>query len=67
MAHTRGASCHPMTQGKTGRYHRSMKNIFIFQNYYLPWEQELEISMFADYYNDDRYHETLDNLTLAYI
>jgi hypothetical protein len=41
-----------MTQGKIERYHRSMKNIVILQNYYFPWELEEEISRFVDYYNN---------------
>ena len=27
MDHTRGAPYHPQTQGKTDRYHRTMKNV----------------------------------------
>jgi transposase InsO family protein len=33
ITHTRGKPYHPMTQGKIGRYHRSMKNILLFENY----------------------------------
>ena len=65
MAHTRGAPYHPMTQGKIERYHRSMKNIVKLQNYYFPWELEQEISRFVDYYNNYRYHESLNNVTPA--
>lgn len=65
MGHTRGAPYHPMTQGKIERYHRSLKNIINLQNYYLPWELESEIGGFVDYYNNCRYHESLNNLTPA--
>jgi len=65
MAHTRGAPYHPMTQGKIERYHRSMKNIVKLQNYYFPWELEQEISRFVEYYNNHRYHESLNNVTPA--
>ena len=65
MTHTRGASYHPMTQGKIGRYHRSMKNIVKLQNYYFPWELKQEISRFVDYYHHQGYHETLNNVTPA--
>ena len=65
MAHTRGAPYHPMTQGKIERYHRSMKNIVKLQNYYFPWELEHELSRFVDYYNNHRYHESLNNVTPA--
>jgi putative transposase len=63
IVHTRGAPYHPMTQGKIERYHRSMKNIVKLQNYYSPWELAREIAAFVDYYNHQRYHESLDNLT----
>ena len=65
MTHTRGAPYHPMTQGKIERYHRSMKNIVKLQNYYFPWELEQELSKFVDYYNNHRYHESLNNVTPA--
>jgi len=65
MAHTRGQPYHPMTQGKIERYHRSLKNVVKLQNYYLPWELEREIGRFVHYYNHERVHESLDNLTPA--
>ena len=65
MEHTRGALYHPMTQGKIERYHRSMKNIVKLQNYYSPWKLERELASFVEYYNHQRYHEALDNLTPA--
>jgi len=54
-----------MTQGKIERYHRSMKNIVNLQNYILPTTLETEIASFVNYYNHQRYHESLDNLTPA--
>lgn len=65
IAHTRGKPYHPMTQGKIERYHRTMKNIIKLQNYYLPWELEREIGLFVRYYNHERVHESLDNMTPA--
>ena len=65
LTHIRGAPYHPMTQGKIERYHRSMKNVVKLQNFYFPWELEQTISEFVTYYNNGRYHESLDNLTPA--
>ena len=65
MGHTRGAPYHPQTQGKIERYHRSMKNVVKLQHYYFPWELEAAIRDFVAHYNDERYHESLDNVTPA--
>jgi len=65
MAHTRGRPYHPQTQGKIERWHRSMKNQVLLENYYMPGELEQRISQFVEYYNNERYHESLNNLTPA--
>ena len=65
MEHIRGAPFHPMTQGKIERWHRTMKNVVKLQNYYSPEELERAIAEFVHYYNQERYHESLDNLTPA--
>jgi len=65
IAHTRGKPYHPMTQGKIERYHRSMKNILLLENYYSPDELQGQIGLFVDHYNNFRYHEALNNLTPA--
>ena len=65
MGHTRGAGYHPQTHGKIERYHRSIKNVINLQHYYLPGELEHEFEQFVEYYNNHRYHESLDNLTPA--
>jgi transposase InsO family protein len=62
ITHTRGKPYHPMTQGKIERYHRSMKNILLLENYYSPSELEDQIGLFVDYYNNYRYHEELRNV-----
>jgi hypothetical protein len=54
-----------MTQGKIERFHRSMKNEIRLQHYYLPGELEQEINRFIEYYNNERYHESLNNVTPA--
>jgi putative transposase len=63
--HIRGKPYHPMTQGKIERYHRSLKNVICLENHYFPWELEQAIGDFIDYYNNQRYHEALNNLTPA--
>ncbi len=63
IKHIRGAPYHPMTQGKIERYHRSMKNVFRLRHYEYPWELDQAIGEFVEYYNRERYHESLDNLT----
>jgi transposase InsO family protein len=65
IEHIRGAPYHPMTQGKIERWHRSMKNVVKLQNYYSPGELEKSIGEFVEYYNNERYHESIDNLTPA--
>jgi putative transposase len=63
IKHIRSAPYHPMTQGKIERYHRSMKNVVKLDTLYFPWDLEQAIAAFVDYYNNNRYHEALDNLT----
>jgi len=65
IGHVRGAPYHPQTQGKIERYHRTMKNLIKLQHYYLPGELEYALEQFVEYYNNQRYHESLDNLTPA--
>ena len=65
MRHTRGAPYHPMTQGKIERWHQTLKNRILLENYYLPGDLEAQIDAFVAYYNHRRYHESIDNLTPA--
>ena len=65
MDHTRGRPYPPQTQGKIERYHRTMKNVVKLENYYFPWELEAALRDFVAYYNNERYHESLDNVTPA--
>jgi transposase InsO family protein len=65
MDHVRGAPYHPMTQGKIERWHQTLKNRILLENYYLPGDLEAEIGAFVAYYNHRRYHESLGNLTPA--
>ena len=63
--HIRGAPFHPQTQGKIERWHQTMKNRVLLENYYLPGDLEMQIGAFVDYYNHQRYHESLNNVTPA--
>jgi len=65
MGHIRGAPCHPQTQGKIERWHQTLKNRILLENYYLPGDLEAKIDTFVDHYNHCRYHESLRNLTPA--
>ncbi|MBK0329252.1 IS3 family transposase [Rhodobacteraceae bacterium F11138] len=65
MDHVRGAPLHPQTQGKIERWHQTMKNRVLLENYYLPGDLERQIGAFVEYYNNERYHESLNNVTPA--
>ena len=65
LPHTRSAPYHPMTQGKIERYHRTLKNVVKLEHYYTPWEVERAVAHFVEDYNHRRYHEALQNVTLA--
>jgi transposase InsO family protein len=65
IEHLRGAPCHPQTQGKIERWHQTLKNVILLENYYLPGHLEAQIANFVEHYNHRRYHESLRNLTPA--
>jgi transposase InsO family protein len=65
MDHVRGAPFHPQTQGKIERWHQTLKNRILLENYYLPGDLENQIEAFIDHYNHHRYHESLNNVTPA--
>jgi len=52
-------------RGEIERYHRTMKNVVKLQHYYFPWELEAALRDFVAYYNNERNHESLDNVTPA--
>ena len=65
IEHIRGAPYHPQTQGKIERWHQTLKNRILLNNYYLPRELEEQILVFVENYNNKRLHESLNNLTPA--
>lgn len=65
MDHVRGAPYHPQTQGKIERWHQTLKNRILLENYFLPGDLKEQIGKFITHYNHRRYHESLQNLTPA--
>ena len=65
MRHVRGAPLHPQTQGKIERWHQTLKNRILLENYFLPGDLERQIEAFVAHYNHHRYHESLKNVTPA--
>jgi putative transposase len=65
MKHVRGAPMHPQTQGKIERWHQTLKNRILLENYFFEGELEAAIAAFIDHYNNHRYHESIGNLTPA--
>ena len=65
MGHVRGAPYHPQTQGKIERWHQTLKNRILLENYFLPGDLKAQIGKFISHYNHNRYHESLQNLTPA--
>ena len=65
LSHTRGRPYHPQTQGKIERWHRSMKSQILLNNDYLPCELQEHLQKLVSYYNHERYHGALNNLTPA--
>ena len=65
MEHVRGAPYHPQTQSKIERWHQTLKNRILLENYYLPGELKQRIGLFVEHYNNRRYHESLNNVTPA--
>ena len=65
MEHVRGAPSHPQTQGKIERWHQTLKNRILLENYSLPGDLEAQLGVFVEHDNHRRYHESLNNLTPA--
>ena len=65
MRHVVASPCHPQTNGKMERYHRTAKarvNVFVYHSV----EELIEaMGSFVNYYNYKRYHEALGNVTPA--
>jgi transposase InsO family protein len=49
--------------GKIERWHQTLKNRILLENYFLPGDLEAQIDNFVGHYNHRHYHESLGNLT----
>jgi putative transposase len=67
MDHARSAPRRPQTQGKIERCHQTLKNRILLENDYMPGDLEAQIGCFVEHYNHRRHHESLKNLTPAYV
>jgi len=63
LKHLRGRAHHPQTTGKIERMHRTLKDDVTLVVHMSPEELAAAIGRFVDYYNSQRYHEALRNVT----
>ncbi len=54
IRHIRGGPFRPQTQSKIERWHQTMKNHILLENYYLLGDLEIQIDAFVDHYNNRR-------------
>jgi putative transposase len=65
IGHILSAPFHPQTNGKVERYQQSLKKEVNQLPYELPSKLEQAIDAFVEYYNYQRYHKALGNVTPA--
>jgi putative transposase len=65
IKHILASPFHPQTNGKIERYHRTIKGEINLVPHDMPSELRQAIEAFVEYYNHQRYHEALGNVTPA--
>jgi len=63
IRHIVASPYHPQTNGKIERYHRTIKGEINLVPYEMPGELKEAIKAFIEYYNYQRYHEGLGDVT----
>ena len=63
IRHILASPSHPQTNSKIERYHRTIKGELSLMPYEMLGELEEAIGTFMDYYNYQRYHEGLGDVT----
>ena len=63
IKHILATPFHPQTNGKLERYHQTLKRDVNQLPYELPSDLEAAIVAFVSYYNYQRYHKALGNVT----
>jgi transposase InsO family protein len=63
LRHLRARAHHPQTIGKIERMHRTLKGDVTLVVWTAPGELREAIARFVAYYNSERYHEALGNVT----
>lgn len=61
--HIYAAAYHPQTNGKIERWHKSLKTNVYVHDYNKLDELKKSVGTFISYYNKNRYHESLGNVT----
>ena len=65
IKHILASPFHPQTNGKVERYQQTLKGEISQVSYDMPSELRQAIESFVEYYNHQRYHEALENVTPA--
>ena len=63
IRHILASPYHPQTNGKLERYHQSIKRDVNQVPYDAPRNLDTAIADFVSYYNNQRYHKALGNVT----